>query len=159
MVCIVHIAACINNFDFIFSEMILAHPFEKIMKRIIGIAPLIVALILGTCLSSQAQIVMVQSINIDRDFGMFYHMNEKGLQKTDNNIVKKSIHSSNHGETNMNPYPDLKQEKEYYIIEYEIKYSICTYSSDRQTDLQSGSYYCKLVCCKPDVESHINKLN
>jgi hypothetical protein len=102
---------------------------------------------------------MAQPIQIDGGFGMFYHLNEKGLQKTHNNIMKNSIHSGNHSETNMTPYPNLKQEKEYYIIEYEVKYSICNYSSNRQTDLQSGSYYCKLVGCKPDLESHVNKQN
>ncbi len=129
------------------------------MKRIIGIAPLIIALILGTCLSSQAQIVMVQPMQIDGGFGMFYHLSGKDLQKTDNDMVKNSIHSSNDSETNITKYPDLTQEKEYYIIEYEVKYSICTYNSNRQTNLQSGSYYRKLVGCKFNTESVFKDLN
>jgi hypothetical protein len=140
--------------------MILAHLFEKTMKKIIiGIAPLIIALILGTCLSSRAQIVMAQPIQIDGGFGMLYHLNEKGLQKTDNNIVQNSIYSGNHSETNMDPYPNLKQKKEYYIIEYEVKYSIYTYGINRQTDLLSGSYYCKLVGCNFNTESVLKDLN
>ncbi|MCB2207671.1 MAG: hypothetical protein KQH67_05195 [Bacteroidetes bacterium] len=129
------------------------------MKRIIGIAPLIIALILGTCLSSQAQIVMVQPMPIDGGFGMFYHLRGKAVQKTDNNMVKNSIHSTNDSETNIAQYPDLTQEKKYYTIEYEVKYSICTYNGNRRTDLQSGSYYCKLVGCKLNNESISKDLN
>lgn len=156
---IVYLSACIIDFENLFFRLILAHLFEKTMKKIIGIAPLIIALILGTCLSSQAQIVMVQPMPIDGGFGMFYHLRGKAIQKTDNNMVKNSIHSTNDSETNIAQYPDLTQEKEYYIIEYEVKYSICTYNSNRQTNLQSGSYYRKLVSCKQNDETFTKKLN
>ena len=84
---------------------------------------------------------------------------EKNFRKPTNNQVKKSIYSSNGSETNTTQYPDLTQEKEYYIIEYEVKYSICTYNSNRQTNLQSGSYYRKLVGYKFNTESVFKDLN
>ena len=69
--------------------MILAQLFEETMKKTIGIAPLIIALILGTCICSQAQIVTVQPVNFDGGFSMYKNLNGKELQKTHKQSGKK----------------------------------------------------------------------
>jgi hypothetical protein len=139
--------------------VILAHPFERTMRKIIGIAPLIIALILGTSLSSQAQIVTVQPVNFDGGFSMYKNQNGIELQKPTNDQVKNSTLLNRDINTNSSRYPDISNTNEYYVIEYEVKYSICSYNSNKQTDLQSGSYYCILVGCKFNTESVFKDLN
>lgn len=139
--------------------MILAHQFEKIMQKIIRIAPLIIALILGTCYSSQAQIVTVQPNHIDGGFSTFHGNHAKNQQKPADNNLKSTISSDADSELKLAKYPDLNTDNSYYIIEYEVRYSICSYNKNRQTDLQSGSYYCKLVGCKFNNESVSKDLN
>lgn len=129
------------------------------MKKIFGIASLIIALILGTCLSSQAQIVMVQPMQIDGGFGMLHSLNVENQQNTAREYEDSSVHDKSNIELKHVQSPGLKSGNEYYIIEYEVKYSICTYNKNRQTDLQSGSYYHKLVGCKFKNESASKDLN
>ena len=132
--------------------MILAHPFERTMKKIVGIAPLIIALILGTCFSSQAQIVTVQPISLDGGLSMFSNRPINGLDKTTDYQTQNTLKTSTTKNSDILQFPDLLIENEFYIIEYELKYSLSSYCKNKLTNLKSGSYYCKLVGCKQNTE-------
>lgn len=121
--------------------MILAHLFERTMQKIVGIAPLIIALFLGTCFSSQAQIVTVQPINLDGGIKMIHEQ------------FKYDIQSQNYGKEDRNSncdtlqFSNLMMTNENLIKEFKLEYILCRNNNIEKTDLISGSYYRKLVSC------------
>ena len=127
------------------------------MKRIFGIASLIIALILGTYVSSQAQIVTATPVNIDGGFKMFHNHN------SDANVKVKEDKPDDAFQTIANDHilqiPILIAMNEYIILEYEVNYAISRYNNSGKTDLKSGSYNCKVVGCKKDTDSNMKILN
>lgn len=117
------------------------------MKKIIGIASLIIALILGTCLSSQAQIVMVRPIQIDGGFNSYMNPFNKGEQNTE--IQQRHLQSdevSENSNTAANA-DQIKYKRGVLLIDSETLYKVCTYKKNKETGLYSGSYYRNLVSC------------
>jgi hypothetical protein len=128
------------------------------MQRIFGIAPLIIALILGTCFSSQAQIVTVTPVNIDGGFEMFKKHNpgvaikSKGNQSEPDESLADDV-------LNTLQIPLLIGFNEYIILVYEVNYSIYRYRNGWQTDLKKGSYYAKFIGCSKDRELNLKISN
>lgn len=122
------------------------------MKKIIGIASLIIALILGTCLSSQAQIVMVQPMQIDGGFNSYLNILDNGNK---NNKHIDNVSDSNF-DTDAN---QVKNKPGDLIVDYESLYKICTYKENKETGLHSGSYYRKVVSCNPNSNKALKKSN
>ena len=129
------------------------------MKKIFGIAPLLLILILGTCSSLQAQIVSVQPIHFEGGFSKL-----TGLA---NNVEKENGHDQikNANATNLvldkeiSACQRMNNENEFCVVEYEVRYSIWSYNNHTRTDLHSASYYYKLVSCKQRTKSKMKKLN
>ena len=133
--------------------MILAQQFEKAMKKIFGIATLIIALVLGTCFSSQAQIVKVTPVNIDGGFNMYKNQN-LGVAIHGKQVKSKSTESKVNDEISILQIPVLIGVNEYIILEYDPNYSTCRYSNCEQTNLKEGGYYAKYI-----AYSKYNELN
>ena len=127
------------------------------MKKIFGIASLIIALILGTFFSSQAQIVTATPVNIDGGFKMFHNHNTNAIAKV------KEDHSGEAFQTIANDrmlqIPILIGATEYIILEYEINYAISSHNNSGETDVQTGSYHCMVVGCKKNTDSNVKVLN
>ncbi|PLW96876.1 MAG: hypothetical protein C0591_07885 [Marinilabiliales bacterium] len=139
--------------------MILAHPFERTMKKVIGIAPLIIALILGTCLSSQAQIVMAQPIQIDGGFNNYMYSFNKGKQNTEiqqNHLQSDEVYRNSSTTKNVD---QIKYNYGVVLIDYETLYKVCTFKENKETGLYSGSYYRKLVSCNRNSDEIFKNLN
>ena len=117
------------------------------MKKIIGIASLIIALILGTCLSSQAQIVMVRPIQIDGGFNSYMNPFNKGEQNTE--IQQRHLQSDEvyRNSSTTKIVDQIKYNYGVVIIDYVTLYKVCTFKENKETGLYSGSYYRKLVSC------------
>ena len=118
------------------------------MKKIFGIAPLLLILILGTCSSLQAQIVSVQPVHFEGGFSMLTGLTnngqkENGRDQSRNSGTEKSILDKEVSECRK-----MNDENETCVVEYKVTYSVWSYCNDNRTNLHSGSYYCKLVSCK-----------
>ena len=121
------------------------------MQKIIRIAPLIFALVLGTCVSSQAQIVTATPVNIDGGFNMYKNHNPGVLiNGTDDQQVKNE--SEVHDKIKSLQIPVLIGFNEYIILDYELNYPICRFSKGEQTDSKKGSYYAINTACRKDSE-------
>ena len=127
------------------------------MKRIFGIASLIIALILGTFLSSQAQIVTATPVNIDGGFKMFHKHNSDASVGVKEDQAEDAY--QNVGNDHILQIPILIGATEYIILEYGVNYAISRYNNSGKTDLKSGSYHCKVVGCKKNTDPYVKILN
>ena len=123
------------------------------MKKIFGIAPLLLILILGTCSSLQAQIVSVQPIHFEGGFSMLTGLTnneqkENGRDQIQNTSTEKSILDKEVSECQR-----MNNENEIRVVEYKLTYSVWRYYNSARKNTKSGSYYYKSVSCKRCLKS------
>lgn len=157
-ICIEIIRSCINDFDLLTTALILAQQFEKAMQKIIRIAPLIIALILGTCYGSQAQIVTALPVNIDGGFNMYKNHNPGFLFNGANDQPEKNK-SEITDKIETSQIPVLIGFNKYIFSDYELYYPICQFRNDGQTDLKKGSYYAQYLVYRKDSELNMKYKN
>jgi len=123
------------------------------MKKIFGIAPLLLILILGTCSSLQAQIVSVQPIHFEGGFSTLTDLANNGQKENDYNQVQSPGTAYSVVNKKTSESQKANNENEFCVVEYEVRYSIWSYNNHTRTDLHTASYYYKLVSCKQRTKS------